>query len=165
MRTPRQMPPFSVLLEQTQTPTSLIAKHLGVTERTVQRWAQTDRAPRAALAALFWETNAGRAAADCELWNWAQLQIFKADCLQRKNEKLRTQLDKLLALIEQRDAAANAPIYQIEGIPSLSTNGRLRTSHAAPREATRAHASGEDDQRFIQWHEEARKGRAGDAAH
>lgn len=113
MRTPRQMPTFSVLLEQTQTPTTLIAKHLGVTERTVKRWAQTGRAPRAALAALFWETNAGRAAADCELWNWAQLQIFKAECLQRQNAKLRRQIETLMAQAQSEDVAANAPLYQI----------------------------------------------------
>ncbi|MCD6664162.1 MAG: hypothetical protein LT082_12310 [Comamonas sp.] len=107
------MPTFSVLLEQTHAPAALIAKHLGVTERTVQRWARTGRAPRAALAALFWETNAGRAAADCELWNWAQLQIFKAECLQRQNEKLRRQIDTLMAQAQRNDAAANAPLYQI----------------------------------------------------
>lgn len=113
MRTPRQMPPFSVLLEQTHAPKVLVAKHLGVTERTLQRWARTDRAPRAATAALFWETNAGRAAADCELWNWAQLQIFKADCLQRQNAKLRRKIEALMVQAQRDDAAANAPLYQI----------------------------------------------------
>lgn len=113
MRTPRQLPPFSVLIDQTHAPTTLVAKHLGVTPRTVRRWARTDAAPRAALAALFWETNAGRETADCELWNWAQLQNLQAECLKRQNEKLRGQVEMLMALAEHRDAAANAPLYQI----------------------------------------------------
>jgi ribonuclease I len=37
-----------------------VAKHLGVNERSVRRWLDTGKVPRAYVLALYWETKYGR---------------------------------------------------------------------------------------------------------
>lgn len=53
-------PPLSFLLDDILTRDSaVIARHLGVSVRTFERWKELDEAPRAALLALFYESRWG----------------------------------------------------------------------------------------------------------
>jgi len=58
-----------------------IAKHLGVSIRTVQRWRKDDSAPRSALLAVFWETSYGRATINIQAENDARMFAGYAKCL------------------------------------------------------------------------------------
>ena len=114
------LPPFSFLLHDLPAPPPRVARHLGVSLRTVRRWLAVDQAPRPVMLALFWESRWGRSAADAEAANYGAVYHRQALGLQRENEVLRQQLQ---ALQDAGDfGAANGPIY---------APGRLRS---APRE-------------------------------
>ncbi|WCM95711.1 helix-turn-helix domain-containing protein [Acidovorax sp. GBBC 1281] len=73
---PRALPALSQLLPVLGDPTPAeVAAYLDVSERTVYHWRAQDRAPRAALLALFWESSYGLSALDAELFNTAM--VFK----------------------------------------------------------------------------------------
>jgi hypothetical protein len=58
-----------------------IAKHLGVSTRTVKRWRSKDHAPRAVMLALFWQTRWGVSAINCAAENDARMYAGYARCL------------------------------------------------------------------------------------
>jgi hypothetical protein len=58
-----------------------LAKHLGVSTRTIKRWRSRGHAPRAVLLALFWETTWGRSAVNCQAENAARTYAGYARCL------------------------------------------------------------------------------------
>lgn len=91
-----------------------IAKHLNISPVTLARYVAAEGAPRAVMIALFWETQWGRATADCEAVNWAAHAHRENAWLKRENAALRRQIESLEELIAQGvDTAANAPIYAI----------------------------------------------------
>lgn len=90
-----------------------IARHLGITPRTLQRYKETGSAPRAVMLALFWETRWGRSAADCEAANWAALHYRAAMIERRQNVALRGQLARLERELSQAPGAANAPLFKL----------------------------------------------------
>lgn len=111
-RSPRgaQLPSLHLMLQDLAASHDQIARHLGITRRTLQRYIQADSAPRAVMLALFWETRWGRSAADTEAANWAALHYRSAMIERRTNEALRRQIDRLQAL---QHGAANAPLYRV----------------------------------------------------
>jgi len=60
--------------------TKSVAKFLQVTERTVSRWLETGKVPRAAVLALFWETQYGRSQIFTEQVNEIRL-LYRRVCL------------------------------------------------------------------------------------
>lgn len=92
----------------------LVARFLGVSLRTVQKYRKEGQAPRAVMLALFWETPWGVSAADCQAVNEARMAYTKARLLERENEVLREQvlkLEKELSTVGY--GAANAPIFNV----------------------------------------------------
>lgn len=107
---PKFLPPLSLMLNDLPANHPRhIAKHLGVSERTVWAWKAAEHAPRAAMLALFWETRWGRSLADAVAFNEAQVHRGLSQCLQREVNALRAQVEHLEAIGEF--GAANAPSW------------------------------------------------------
>lgn len=102
------LPPFSLMLRDVPFGVPHVARHLGVTVPTVERYARTDNAPRAAMLALFWETRWGRSAADVEASNWGAVYYRMAKSLERENAILKRQMAELEAAAAAGDLAANS---------------------------------------------------------
>lgn len=115
-RSPTQagLPALSVMLADLPARPAQIARHLGITIRTLQRYLATDSAPRAVMLALFWETRWGRSAADVEAANWGALHYRAAMIERRTNQALRRQIDVLEGeLVRSATGAANGPIFRL----------------------------------------------------
>ena len=54
-----RMPPLDFLLADQMAPPKRIARHLGVSLRSLQRWRASGNAPRAVYLALWFETRWG----------------------------------------------------------------------------------------------------------
>ena len=86
-----------------------IARHLGVSARTLARWIATGSAPRLAHLALFWESRWGLSAAHCDAANGERVALGLARSLERECAMLRARIARLE---ETGDfGAANAPLY------------------------------------------------------
>jgi len=111
-RAPTQTPPFGVMLDDLPTAdANKIARHLGVTARTLARWRATGNAPRMAHLALFWETRWGLSVAHCDAVNGQEVALGLARALERECAMLRA---RIRYLEETGDfGAANAPVYQV----------------------------------------------------
>lgn len=109
-RAPGQTPPIGVLLDDLPTADATrIARHLGVTARTLARWRSTGNAPRLAHLALFWETRWGLSVAHCDAVNGERVALGLARSLERECAMLRA---RIRHLEETGDfGAANAPVY------------------------------------------------------
>lgn len=92
-----------------------LARALGVSRRTVERWKRQS-APRTALLALWWLSREGHSAWDCEMANRTALALGLRDALWREITRLRT-------------------LAGLEGADTLSTVRRPR--HAANDPTTR----------------------------
>lgn len=99
MRTvPKQLPPFSLLVDDCGNNPRYIAKYLGVTERTVKKWIQRDHAPRAAMLALFFCTRWGREYVNCDAENHAIVMRGLANAAEHRAKQAEK---KLLHYFEQ----------------------------------------------------------------
>ena len=109
---PTKTPPIAVLLDDLPTHDNrCIARHLGITARTLARWRSTGNAPRLAHLALFWETRWGLSAAHCHAVNGETVALGLARSLERENATLRTRIARLE---ETGDfGAANAPMWAV----------------------------------------------------
>lgn len=107
-RAPRTLPTWGQLTADLCSPgASELAAHLGVSVRTVYGWKAADRAPRAVLLALFWESSYGLSTLDCELFNRFLVWKNLSESLGHENEKLRRAVAQLEATGDF--GAANAP--------------------------------------------------------
>ena len=99
-------PPLNYLLDDLLTHDPVkIAKHLGVTVRTLARWQAADEAPRAAMLALFYETQWGYSLMHATAHNGEMFARQVADSLRRENAALRVRVARLERLGFTRDAA------------------------------------------------------------
>lgn len=107
---PTHTPPIGLMLDDLPTrDTQRIARHLGVTARTLARWAATGNAPRLAHLALFWETRWGLSVAHCHAANGERVALGLARSLERECAMLRARIARLE---ETGDfGAANAPMW------------------------------------------------------
>lgn len=115
-RSPRyaSLPHLHTMLDDIPATTEQIAKLLGLTPATIERYRREGQAPRPVMLALFWETKWGRATADCEAVNWAASSHQQAQILKRENARLVKQLLTMETEIsKQKDGAANGPLFQI----------------------------------------------------
>lgn len=114
-RAPTQTPHISTLLDDMPTrDMKRIARHLGLTGPTLQRYARTGNAPRLVHLALFWETRWGHSVLDCELVNRERVQRGLIGALERENKALKAQLERLAAI--GGHGAANDPLYRAGGV-------------------------------------------------
>jgi hypothetical protein len=111
-RAPTQTPPIGVLLDDLPTRDAVrIARHLGVSARTLARWVATGNAPRLAHLALFWETRWGLSAGHCDAVNGERVALGLARSLERECATLRARIARLE---ETGDfGAANAPLWAV----------------------------------------------------
>lgn len=109
-RAPTHTPPIGMLLDDLPTrDATLIARHLGITARTLARWQASGNAPRLAHLALFWESRWGLSAAHCAAENGERVALGLARALERECAMLRARIARLE---ETGDfGAANAPIW------------------------------------------------------
>lgn len=113
---PRHLPPLAAMLSDLGNPSAeAIARHLGVSRRTVYRWLLAGKAPRAAMLALFWSTRWGRSAVECRAVNDATLQAAIArNALEQAQRRLR-EVEHLLAL--GNFGSANQPLVAVDLAP------------------------------------------------
>lgn len=104
------LPPFSYLLDDLPATPRAVARHLGVSWRTMQRWIKDDQAPRAAMLALLFESRWGVSALDAKAVNDARVAHGLAGALQRENAMLRARIARLEAIGDF--GAANAPRWR-----------------------------------------------------
>jgi hypothetical protein len=108
------LPHIQIMIDDIPTDKKQIARHLGITLRSLNRYIRAEGAPRAIMLALFWETKWGRSAADTEAANYGAIYYRKAMGLERTNQKLRQQIVTLeTELTNSNYSAANSPFFQI----------------------------------------------------
>lgn len=107
--TPAKMPAFSFLLADMAGTPAQVARHLGVTHRTLQRWVAAGDAPRSALLAMYWESRWGRSAMDAQLVNDARIAHGLVSSLQSENATLRARIARLERL--GGFGSANGPMF------------------------------------------------------
>ena len=114
-RAPSQagLPSLHLMLADIPANDRQIAKHLGISLSTLQRYRREEQAPRAIMLALFFETRWGRSAADAEAANFASIQAGLNAALKRKNAALERHLVELeLELSRGGGSAANTPFFE-----------------------------------------------------
>ncbi|SDC46230.1 hypothetical protein SAMN05444679_103131 [Variovorax sp. CF079] len=104
-----RVPPLSFLLADQIEPPRRIAQHLGVSLRTLQRYAASGNAPRAVYLALWFESHWGLSTLHAQAVNEAQHARAWVASLERECERLRS----VIRAYEHAEAhpAANAPAY------------------------------------------------------
>lgn len=110
------MPSLATMLDDIPAPPEKIARHLGISLKTLQRYRKAESAPRAVMLALFWETRWGRQWAHADADYWATIHAGMARALERKNNELRKQIGQLeqeLAYAGAAGVAANLPIWNV----------------------------------------------------
>lgn len=123
-RAPRQLPPLESLISDIGQPApAVIARALGVTERTVYGWQAKGEAPRPAALALFWETSWGRSVVMCEAVNGERFARALVSGLEREIGALRARV----AYLERVGGfgSANAPLF----LGETSEPGSLDLEH------------------------------------
>lgn len=114
-RAPTQagLPPFLFMVQDYPWGVDHLARHLGVSRRTMDRYMAAQQAPRAVMLAMYWETRWGRSAADAEAATAAQVHRSHAQALERENAALRRRIEVLEAeLVRSDPVAANLPFFR-----------------------------------------------------
>lgn len=107
--TAANVPPFSFLLDDLPATPAQVARHLGVSLRTLARWRAADQAPRAVMLALFFESRWGASAVNAHAVNDARIAYGLAGSLERENATLRARIARLDRL--GGFGSANGPLW------------------------------------------------------
>lgn len=108
---PRQVPPLGVILANIGNPgPRALARALGVSERSAQRWIAADEAPLPVLLALFWLTSWGASQVECQAVNAAAVHAQLVAALRAENDRLRAEIQRLVSL--GSFGSANDPTQQ-----------------------------------------------------
>jgi len=110
---PRHPPPLSVLMADLGLTPRSMARHLGVSERSIYRWMVKDHAPRPVMLSLFFASRWGVSLVCRETENAARLWAGMARCLMEARGSSR------VANIEA--PAANADQF-VRSVPRLVVN-------------------------------------------
>ncbi|WP_374675568.1 hypothetical protein [Ideonella sp.] len=123
------------MLEDLGNPTAQqLARALGVTTRTVQRWHALGEAPRPAMLALFWLTRWGRSQVHCDAVNDAAVQAGLAKALQRQVDELRRQVEHLRRIGDFGAANDPASSYRPPPVPTPDPPGATAAATLVPPE-------------------------------
>ena len=104
-----RLPPLAYLLDDQSESRRKIARHLGVSFRTLQRYQASGNAPRAVYLALWFESRWGMAALHTQAYNEAQQARAWVAALERECERLRRAIRLLEAA--QEVPAANLGVF------------------------------------------------------
>jgi hypothetical protein len=123
-----RLPPLAFLVADQVESRNHIARHLGVSLRTLQRYQASGNAPRAVYLALWFESRWGMAALHTQAYNEAQHARAWVASLERECERLRD----VIRVYENTQAqpAANAPAYHLVQSTKGARTGR---GHVGPR--------------------------------
>jgi len=117
-KTPSALPPLEDLLHRLGRPhPRVVAKTLGVSERTVWHWQALNAAPRPATLALFWVSDLGFATIDSDREYLLQNTTGLAAALTAENAALRAEMRRVVGL--HGHGAANGPSWQYVPVPPL----------------------------------------------
>ena len=109
---PRGLPIWQTILDDLGCPPAhRIARTLGVSERTVYRWAHGGRPPRMALLALYWLTRWGQAEVNTRATNDAILAVSYLRSLNDRVRELEVELNHVLLISDT--GAANGPLLRV----------------------------------------------------
>ena len=109
-RLPRQMPPLSAMLDDIGNPTNKeVARAVCISEGTVRKWLKLDRAPHAAMLALFWVTRSGISAVGAEARNAAVMSATLASSRLRRIGELESSLNRLGRIAQFGSANDSTP--------------------------------------------------------
>lgn len=117
-----------------------VHKHLGVSERTVYQWLSSGNVPRAAVLALFWETQWGRGHIYTDQVNEIRLLYAQLNLMQRQYRRATQIITGLRAL---HAGSANEPLFEelpdwpIQRSPSFGTSEETENFAERVREAIR----------------------------
>lgn len=105
-----RLPPLSFLLADQAAPRKKIARHLGLSLRTLQRYIAAGHAPRAVQLALWFESRWGLSALHEHAFNEAQHARAWVASLERECERLR----QVIKALENAQAqpAANSGVFR-----------------------------------------------------
>ena len=84
-----RLPPLACLLADQVEPRTKVARHLGVSLRTLQRYQASGNAPRAVYLTLWFESRWGMAALHTQAYHEAQHAPAWVAALERECERLR----------------------------------------------------------------------------
>lgn len=89
-------PPLSWMLDDLTTQDAAkISKHLGISIKTLERWKTSDSAPRAAMLAIFFETQWGKSLVHTTAHNGEMYAKAHVQGLERENAMLRDRIARL----------------------------------------------------------------------
>ena len=112
-KTPKNLPPLPLILESLGRPhPRVVAKQLGVCERTAWQWQNQGTAPRPAHLALYWVSPYGWELIDSDREYLSRQLRGWVDALQAENKRLQREVAYALAL--NHTGAANAPLMRHE---------------------------------------------------
>lgn len=84
-------------------------KYLGISERTMFKWLATDRAPRAAVLALFWESKYGRSQIFTDQVNEIRILYRKVNVLEEQYQRAK---DIITGLRSMHTGSSNEPLFE-----------------------------------------------------
>lgn len=140
---PRHTPALAVMLSDLGNPSpATLARALGISTRSAQRYITLDQAPRPVMLAIFWCTRWGRSQVDADAVNDARNAVGLAACLRVELQQLRAELARVVALGDF--GCANGPSYA--GLQHVDLCRPGRGDHAAvPRGQRDGHSRGQVD--------------------
>ncbi|MEJ8826792.1 helix-turn-helix domain-containing protein [Variovorax humicola] len=108
------MPPLDFLLADQLEPPKRIARHLGVSLRTLYRWKARSNAPRAAYLALWFESRRGASELHTQAFNEVRNAQARIASLEREGERLR----RVIRVLEdaKRYPAANVGFFDYSSL-------------------------------------------------
>lgn len=108
------LPAFGTMLADLPATRQQIARHLGISNRTLLRYIKDNQAPRPVMLSLFWETRWGRSAADVEAANFMAINYRLLKGLQSDNARLVGKVATLERLLASGPyGAANQVFYRV----------------------------------------------------
>lgn len=124
-----------------------VHKHLGVSERTMYHWLSSGRVPRAAVLALFWETQYGRGHIYADQVNEIR-QLYAQVCLLR--EQYQRAKDIITGLRALHAGSANEPLFAELAEWSILRPPRFGTQEDADRLAKSVMQAQQEDRHLAE---------------
>jgi len=120
-KAPAQLPPFELMCEEVAASPAAIARHLGVSERTLATYIKRG-APRAVQLSMFYETQWGRGYVACDAENRARLMTAYVSSLRAELARLSELVSKLSRIGDfgaANDPAHEAVLLQVRHLESV----------------------------------------------
>ena len=94
-KTPGQLPPFGLLVDDMPANRAQVADYLGCNRRVLGRWVDGGNAPRMAVLSLFWVSRWGMSILDVDGRNLDAIRVRQLDAAEAENGNLRRRIERL----------------------------------------------------------------------